>query len=408
MSGVQLWCVSNRRSLKALDWLNFFNADVETGVGPFVSLYLASSRHWDPAQIGSVVAIHSMVSVFAQTPAGLIVDASRRKRGLIIAAISVVALGSFFIVRASSYLGQLTNQIAIGIAVVFVSPTIAAISLGIVGKQGFSRRVGRNATFSHAGNMLTALLAGFIGYSVGQQWIFYVCAGFGLFSIAAALTISAADIDNDVARALPDKTSERPSLATFRSLLRDRRIPSFTLAVLVFHVANAGMLPLAGQELARQVGRSASIYMTACIVIAQLTMVPVAFSVSRWTDRIGRKPILVAAFIVLILRGILFGMFRGAETIALIEILDGIGTAIAEVIAIVTISDLAKGTGRFNSLQGAIQAAVGGGAFMSNLGAGWIAKHFGFPIAFSLLSATALLGLMLYVFLMPETANQRE
>ena len=36
-----------------LDWLNFFLADVNDGLGPFLAIYLLSSQHWDPARSGS-------------------------------------------------------------------------------------------------------------------------------------------------------------------------------------------------------------------------------------------------------------------------------------------------------------------------------------------------------------------
>jgi MFS family permease len=399
--------VGKRRSLLALDWLNFFIADVETGVGPFVALYLASSRHWNPAQIGTVVSVHSIVSVLAQAPAGWLVDAYRRKRQLIIAAISVIALGSLGIVRAISLKTQIANQVAIGLSVVFVTPTIAAISLGMVGREGFSQRAGRNAAFSHSGNMLTALVAGFVGYAIGQQWIFYVCAGFGLFSIASALGIRADDINNEAARALPPEQSAKRTPASFREMLRDSRIPLFTCSVLIFHIANAGMLPMASQELAKTTGRSSSIYMTACLVIAQLTMAPVAFFASKLTDRVGRKPIFLLGFAALVSRGILFALTRAAIPIVALEILDGVGTSIADLLAIVTISDLAAGSGRFNALQGSIQAAVGAGAFASNLSAGWLAKQFGFPTAFLALSLVALLGSGFYIVLMPETSPKK-
>jgi drug/metabolite transporter (DMT)-like permease len=35
----------SRRTLRGLDWLNFFLADVQTGVGPFLAIYLAGYVH---------------------------------------------------------------------------------------------------------------------------------------------------------------------------------------------------------------------------------------------------------------------------------------------------------------------------------------------------------------------------
>src|SRR5436305_1479201 len=71
------------RSLHALDWLNFFMADVVTGVGPFLAIYLTATRHWDPASVGVVVATQSVASVVAQGPCGWLVDWPERKKWLI-------------------------------------------------------------------------------------------------------------------------------------------------------------------------------------------------------------------------------------------------------------------------------------------------------------------------------------
>jgi hypothetical protein len=62
--------MTKQRSLPALDWLNFFMADVGTGIGAFLAIYLTATRHWNPASVGVVVAAQSIASVAAQGPAG--------------------------------------------------------------------------------------------------------------------------------------------------------------------------------------------------------------------------------------------------------------------------------------------------------------------------------------------------
>jgi MFS family permease len=395
--------VKSRRSLIALDWANFSMADVETGVGPFVSVFLASSFHWSPAQVGLVLSAQNIASVLAQTPAGALVDWSRHKRWLLVFAALVIAAGCIVIVHAPSVPVQMANQIAIGMAVTLVSPTIAAISLGIVGKSELPRRVGRNATFSHAGNVVSAGLAGYAGYLAGQSWIFYLSAMSGLIAIGWALLIRQEDIDNTAARA----SDETRSPASVGDLVRDKRLLTFLAVVILFHMANSPMLPLAGQEIAKQAGKASSIYMTGCIVLSQMAMVAVSYRAGKLAGSLGRKPVYVAGFSVLALRGIAFSMAHQPSAIIGIEILDGIGTAISGIVTIVTAADLAKGTGRFNLLQGAIQTTVSGGAFLGNLCAGFVAKSYGYPAAFLLLSSVALAGLAFYSAFMPETNDAR-
>src|SRR6202012_3277174 len=75
---------SQERSLKGLDWVNFFMADVATGIGPFLAIYLTATRHWDPASVGMVVAVQAVAGVVAQVPAGWLVDNSTKKKWLVI------------------------------------------------------------------------------------------------------------------------------------------------------------------------------------------------------------------------------------------------------------------------------------------------------------------------------------
>jgi hypothetical protein len=86
-----------------------------------------------------------------------------------------------------------------------------------------------------------------------------------------------------------------------------------------------------------------------------------------------------------------------------LQAMDGVAAAIYGVLLTLVTADLAKGTGRFNFLQGSIQSAMGLGAFLSNLAFGFVAKAMGFNAAFIGLSSFAVLGGLLYQLRMPET-----
>ncbi len=82
------------RSLRGLDWFIFFVADVQTGFGPFVSVYL-TTQHWTQFDIGLVLSVAGIVSLLGQMPGGALVDAARSERfvaGVAIVAICVSAL----------------------------------------------------------------------------------------------------------------------------------------------------------------------------------------------------------------------------------------------------------------------------------------------------------------------------
>jgi MFS family permease len=111
-------------------------------------------------------------------------------------------------------------------------------------------------------------------------------------------------------------------------------------------------------------------------------------------------------FAVLALRGILYTLGKGAAYLITVQSMDGVGAAIFGVLWVIIISDLARGTGRFNLLQGAIQAALGLGAFLSNVLAGFVVKSLGHNAGFLGLAGIASIGLVFFALFMPETKGQ--
>ncbi len=398
--------MEKRQSERALDWVAFFLSDVETGVGPFMAGYFTAARHWNPEQIGIIIAAQKIASVATQASAGWLIDRTTHKKWVMAASALAISFGSAFIVWSPDVLSQVVNQIAVGAATAIASLVVAALSLGMVGRAALGRRIGRNGAFSHAGNMLTAAFAGYMGFRIGQQWIFYVSALLGLACTACTLSIRDADVDDEVAREAPPEEAGREAIS-LSALFRDRLVLTFFVLVLLFHLSNSALLPLAGEEISQGHPAASSLYLTACIVLPQLVMIPVSLLSGRGANRFGRKPLFLLGFIALVLRALLFALSANPNFIVAVEALDGIGTGIAGVVTVLIVSDLAKGTGRFNMLGGIMQSGLGVGAFLGNLLAGIAAKRFGFPPVFYGLSAIAFSSLLLFAFAMPETRALR-
>ena len=70
------------KSQRCLDRLNFFLADVQSGVGPFMAVYLSTTK-WNEEQIGLALTVSGLAGIAAQTPAGALVDSIESKRTLI-------------------------------------------------------------------------------------------------------------------------------------------------------------------------------------------------------------------------------------------------------------------------------------------------------------------------------------
>ncbi len=377
-------------------------ADVQTGVGPFLAIYLTATRHWDPARVGIVVSIQTLATIVAQPVAGAWVDVSHHKRWLIVGASVVVALGSLATVAATTVPFEIAAQVPIGMASALFPPTVAAISLGIVGHRGLTARIGRNEAFNHGGNVVFAALAGVLGTLWSPAWIFRAVSLLAFGSVLAALAIRPGDVDDDLARG-GIRTDEVPRPTTWRDVASDRRVLVFGASVLLFHFANAAMLPLVGERLSESSTHGASLYMSACILVAQAVMVPVAVVTARFADRWGRKPVFQVGFAVLMLRGLLYTLSNRPGYLIAVQGLDGVGASVFGVLWVVVLSDLARGTGRFNLLQGTIQACLGAGAFLSTFVTGFIVKQSGFTSGFLLLSGIAGVGLTFFSLLMPET-----
>ncbi len=294
-----------RQSCRALDWLAFVLADVQTGVGPFLATYLAAARHWQPFDIGVAMSVASIAGMIAQTPAGWLIDRLRHKRELIAVGSALVALGSFGVMHLQSFCMIVAMEALLGIVGSLFPPSMAGMSLGIVGHDRLDRRIGRNETFNHAGNVVTAALAGGLGYALAQEAIFYVVIVFSLIAIVLVFRIRAADIDFERARGgLSEKNQTQ--VASMKELFQDQRITVFIISVALFHFANAAMLPLIGQRLSEGHPHESPLYMSICIVGAQMVMSLVAAPSGILAKRWGRKAVFTIGLCVLPVRGILY------------------------------------------------------------------------------------------------------
>lgn len=394
----------SRQSLYALDCLNFFLADVRGGVGPFLVTYLLAVLHWNPAEIGVVMAVMGIANLLADTPCGALVDFVKKKRLLIVAAALLMGVSCTFITIFPNFYCISAAQIVNGIVSAIFAPAVAAITLGIVGRQTFALRIGRNEVFNHAGNVATALLAGIVGYLLGQEWIFYLVAIVAGASAVSVLFIRNDDIDYLRSRGgALNVTPDGVVALGIRSLFSDRKILIFAVAVTLFHFANAAMLPLAGQLLTRDHEIFASLNMSACIVAAQLIMIPVAFLSGKWGNKWGRKPVFLIGFAILPIRGLLYILSDNPFYIVCVQLLDGIGAGIFGVLSVVVVADLTQGTGRYNLVLGAIATAHSIGASLSNVVSGYIVNAWGFNIGFLFLASVAALAFIIFGLMMPET-----
>lgn len=396
----------SQKSLRGLDWLNFLLADVQTGVGPFLAIYLAS-YHWDEQRVGLALTVGAIAGIASQTPAGGLVDRLKAKRLLIAAGVIALAVGALVIARFPWFWPVVIALTLIGVTSSVFMPAIAAISVGIVGNRRFDRRQGRNQTFNSAGNVTAAVMMGLIGYLISKRAVFYLVAALAAPTLLSLLTIRPEEIDYERARGARHGADDGHP-AHFRALLKDRPLIIFLCGAVLFHFANAAMLPLLGEMLAKDKGRTSMMFMSACVVTTQLTITMIAGWVGRAASSWGRKPLLLIAFGVLPIRGVLYTLTSNVYALVSIQMLDGIAAGIFGVVSILVIADLTRGTGRFNLTLGAIATAVGIGAALSQTIAGAIVHHAGNNAGFLFLAGVAAIAFVILWRLMPETLEWTE
>ena len=394
-----------RRTGRALDAANFFLADVRDGLGPYLAIYLLTEQHWDEARIGLVMSIGTLAGIVAQTPAGALVDAIRAKRMVMAAAAITVTIASLSLPMFPGFLPVVISQSVAHAAAVVFPPAIASVSLGIFGHNAFTRRIGRNETFNHAGNAAAAGLAGLSAYWFGPTVVFYLLGAMAVGSLVSILAIPEKAIDHDLARGLHDTGTrsqhERPS--GLDVLLTCRPLLIFAICTALFHLSNAAMLPLVGQKLALQDKAMGTSLMSACIVAAQLVMVPFAMLVGARADSWGHKRFFLAALLILPIRGALYTVSDNPFCLVGVQLLDGVGAGIFGAIFPVIVADLMRNTGRFNVAQGAVITAQSIGAALSTTLAGFVVVGAGYSAAFVTLGAVAAIGAVICLFALPET-----
>jgi predicted MFS family arabinose efflux permease len=400
--GAPIASTPSRQSLRGLDWFIFFLADVQTGFGPFIAVYLTTQK-WTQVEIGLVLSIGGVVGLIGQMPGGAIVDAARSERlvaGFAIAAIGISALAYatwpiFAVVLSAATLHAAASCV--------LGPAIAAISLGLVGPLAIGERLGRNARYASLGNGVAAAVMGTCGYLLSSRSVFLVTFILAIPTLLALARIRERDID--VARAhgaVPREVPDAKATSVLR-LVRQRPLLIFASSVLLLQLANAAMLPLMAGIVTTRSSRWAPVLIAACIIVPQAIVALMSPSVGRMAQQWGRRPLLLIGFAALALRGVLFATVQDPYLLVAVQVCDGITAAVFSVMIPLIVADVAFGSGHFNLAQGIVGTATGIGASLSTVLAGYVSDRFGSSIAFLGLAGVASAGLAAIWFAMPET-----
>jgi MFS family permease len=390
-----------RGSHRSLDWFSFFLADIQAGFGPFVAIYL-TAHSWTQVDIGLVLTASGLVALAGQLPAGALVDALRSARlvaGVALLAICASALTMALWPMFPVVLGARAMHAA---ASCVLGPAIAVISLSLVGHAGLGERIGRNARFASIGAGVSAVAMGACGYWLSDRAILFLTAILvvpALFALARVRTRNPEPMEPAAARGEDTSIPGVPA----RRLFANRQLLVFAACIALFQLANAAMLPLMGSILTMHANSWAAVIVAACVVVPQLVVVGMAPWVGRQAQSFGRRPVLLLCFAALAIRAVLFAFVTHPYAVVAIQVLDGISAAIIGIMFPLVVADITRDTGRYSLALGIVGSAVGVGAALSTILAGYLFDHFGREVAFFSLATIATLGSALVFLLMRET-----
>jgi MFS family permease len=444
------------RALHALDWLNFFIANFQTGFGPFVSVYLTSVG-WTQGEIGLALSVGTLTAMAGQLPAGALVDAVRNKRRIAAAALVAIIASALFIaawpVLLPIFVAEALHAFASGV----LNPAIAAISLLLVEESRFGERLGRNARYAAIGNAIGAGLMGACGFYLSGRAVFVLTA---LLGAAALVALEAIRHDNLAAATSPaarrrrdlprdrraahrnaaSRGSKGPPAGQARGLkacarqdagetpalriawgphrnpraetrgmghawrvFRDPRLLVFCACAALFQLSSAAMLPLAAGLVTKRAGVEAPLLIAASIIGPQLVTALLAPRAGRAAERWGRRPILILGFAALPLRGLLFAGFASPYLLMAFQLIDGIDAAAFGVLLPLVVADITRERGHYTLSLGIVGLFVGAGATLSTTVAGFVADQFSGQAAFLVLAGIGVLATVLVWSTMPET-----
>lgn len=391
----------SRQSQRGLDWMNFFVADVQTGFGPFLAVYLAASG-WYQGQIGLALTVSAVAGMASQVPGGMLVDWTDRKRAVMATALAMVAVSGMLLFFSHAFWAVMLAQAAYGATAGLIGPARSAIGLGLVGHKALGQRLGRNNRFMGLGTGATAAATGVLAQYVGKRWSFLLAAVLCIPAAWALKRIRPEEIDNTRARG-GSPGQQKGEREGYLKLVRNRQLLVFVGVLVLFQVANASAIPLTAAKLGHEQNRQSALILAGLVLIPQVVMAGLATRAATVADQWGRKPLLLVAFASLTVRIFLFTTVPSPVWLLPLQVLNGIEAVVIGLLTPLVIADVTAGSGRFNLAQGVVGIATGLGAAISTTAVGYIAQWFGYVAGLYVLAAVAAAALAVVALLMRET-----
>jgi len=363
------------RSRVSLNFVNFFLAEIGAMVIPYLNVYLRGLG-WRYDQIGLAIAAAGLGSLIFQIPAGWICDHSKDPRRLL--AFSSLGLGLIFLILprlADSRILETAALFFSGIPGAFFMPLLGSLALALSSREHLPEVLGENQGWSHAGNLTAALAALAVVHAFGLSWLFFVAAGAAFIAAIGVMAIPRREV-RQVARLAGEDPGLSQMMRQLWKLLRDPKVRTLLLSVILFHVANGPMLSNVSLYLKHLGGSDGQVAWL--VMITQMVSIPAAWLAGRTAVHSGRRFMFGAALILFPLRILLYLLATTPGTVLAITALDGVISSIMSLVVVLICSDLAKKGEAFNSLMGLIYTAPSLGAIIGSSVQGLVTENYGF------------------------------
>ena len=283
----------------------------------------------------------------------------------------------------------------------FFTPLLGALALGLVGHAALNKTMGMNQGWNHAGNIAAAVRAMILVSLFSITSVFYAVTAVSVLAAASVFLIRTDELDERRASGVTTDGDGKSHPVGLLHLFRDRRVVILFAATVLFHLANAPVMPLVALYVKHLQG--SDLQVAAVVLVAQAVMIPVALLTGWLCDRWGRKPVFAIGFVGLaaahlpLLADDRSGSVGGPA---------GAGRHRGWDLRCGYRGDVRRPHTRQRAIQRPLRPdrhGPIGRRVIGPLGSGFLVQHLGFNVAFYVFAGIAAVAALLFVFFMPET-----
>jgi len=394
------------RSLLGLNLVNLW-LGVVIGVSiPFLTDYLKESR-WSFSEIGVATALFGAGTLLFQPMSGLFAELTPHHRSLLASVVFLYGLGLTLLPFVNSFHPVVDGLLFLsGGASAFFFTLSSTLAFSLSGHRHFARTMGQNQMWNHGGFLVSAAGTATLIHRLGLSSGFIPITLGSVLGILSIGLIRRRDMIYHQASSAPGPEERdeirdaRPLGRVFADFFRTPAIRVLLLSTALFQVANAPVMPLLMLYLRFLDGGNGKLAWV--VILAQATMIPIAWWAAKVSGRWGHKLIFSLAFFIMPVRSMICASTMNTEILLSTQILDGIAAGIYGVSVALIVSDLTRGKKGFNLLMGLSQIAMGLGSVVGPALQGVSVGNVGFRFAFLVFAGVAALAAGIFSRFMPD------